>query len=121
VDVPSRVDRAAVRDAGAYRIPGYPYLRVDRFTASFRDQAGSDPKVFAAWLARMQQLDAQARGYEIDNLPAQFFPLAGINDRAAARMKTGTCAAELARADFAGARYLASRLPVSQPLALGLR
>lgn len=104
VQLDAAVDRAVVRDAGAYRIPGYPYLRVDRFTTSFRDQAGSDPKVFVAWLARMQELDAQARGYEIDNLPAQFFPLGGINDRAAARMKTQTCAAELARADFAGAQ-----------------
>ena len=104
VQLDAAVDRAAVRDAGAYRIPGYPYLRVDRFTASFRDQAGSDPKVFDAWLARMQKLDAQARGYEIENLPPQFFPLAGINDRAAARLKTETCAAELARADFAGAQ-----------------
>jgi hypothetical protein len=95
------VDRDAVRDAGAYRIPGFPYLRVDRLTASFRDEARVDSKMFEAWIAHMRRLDAEARGYEIDNLPAQSFPLAGINDRAAARVKTETCAAELAGADLA--------------------
>ena len=99
------VDRAAMRDAGEYRIPGFPYLRADRFTASFRDGAQNDPKMFAAWIARMQRLDAEARGYELDNLPAQSFPLEGIDDRAAVRVKTETCAAELARADFAGGQW----------------
>ena len=98
------VDRAAARDAGAYRIPGFPYLRVDRFTASFRVQAHGDPNMFDAWIARMRRLDAEARGYEIDNLPAQSFPLAGINDRAAARVKTEMCAAELSGADLADAQ-----------------
>ena len=98
------VDRAAARDAGAYRIPGFPYLRVDRFTASFRDRAHDDPKMFEAWIARMRRLDAEARGYEIDNLPAHSFPVAGIDDRAAARVKTETCSAELAGADLADAQ-----------------
>ncbi len=98
------VDRASVRDAGAYRIPGFPYLRVDRFTASFRDQAHDDPTMFDAWIARMRRLDAEARGYEIDNLPARSFPMAGINDHAAARVKTEMCSAELAGADLANAQ-----------------
>ena len=97
------VERAGVRDAGAYRVPGFPYLRVDRFTASFRDRARDDPQAFDVWLARMQAADAEARGYEIGNLSAQLFPLAGIDDPAAARVKTAACATELARADLAGA------------------
>ena len=36
------VDGAGVRDAEAYRIPGFPYLRVNRFLASFREQAQMD-------------------------------------------------------------------------------
>src|SRR5690242_19434071 len=94
------VDRAAVRDAGAYRIPGFPYLRVDRFTASFRDQARDDPRKFEAWIERMRQLDAEARGYDIANLPAQLFPVAGIKDRAAARVQTDMFVAELGGPDL---------------------
>src|SRR5471030_403901 len=93
------VDRAGVRDAGAYRVPGFPYLRVDRFSASFHDQAQDNPQAYDAWITRLQGLDADARGYEIGNLSPQFFPVAEINDPAAARVKTQNCAAELARDD----------------------
>jgi hypothetical protein len=96
------IDRAGVRDAGAYRIPGFPYLRVDRFAASFHDRV-DDPRSFAAWLARLQALDAKAREYEIRNLPEQFFPVAGINDVAAAVANTQNCAARLAREEFGDA------------------
>ena len=33
-DVDRRVDTLGVRDAGVPRVPGFPYLRVDRFTAA---------------------------------------------------------------------------------------
>ena len=97
------IDGAGVRDAGAYRVPGFPYLRVDRFAASLRDQAMGNPQTFDAWLARLQALDTEARSYEIGNLSAQSFPLAGVGDQAAARAKTQSCAAELARADLGNA------------------
>jgi len=95
------IDRAGVRDAGAHRIPGFPYLRIDRLAASFRDQVKRNPQVFDAWIARLKELDGKAREYEIQNLPAQYFPLAGVADKAAASMQTRTCAAQLAREDFA--------------------
>jgi hypothetical protein len=38
------VERAGVRDAGAYRIPGFPYLRIDRFSASLRNEVKDDPR-----------------------------------------------------------------------------
>ena len=97
------VDRAGVRDAGAYRIPGFPYLRVDRFSASFADQARGSPQAFDAWVTRLRALDAEARGYEIRNLPSQFFPVAGIGDRATAGVNTQACAAQLAREDLGSA------------------
>ena len=97
------IDRAGVRDAGAYRIPGFPYLRVDRFSASFRDQAKDNPQAFDAWVSRLKELDTEARGYEIRNLPPQFFPLAGIGDQAAASANTQICAAQLAREDLGNA------------------
>jgi hypothetical protein len=91
------VDRAGVRDAGAYRIPGFPYLRVDRFLASFRERANENPRAFEAWISRLQTLDATAREYEIRNLPARAFPIAGVHGKAAAAEKTKNCSAQLMR------------------------
>jgi len=102
-ELDATIDRAGVRDAGAYRIPGFPYLRVDRFSASFRDQVDDNPAAFDAWVARLKALDAKAREYEIGNLPAQFFPIAGSGDQAAAKANTQLCAAQLAREDLGNA------------------
>ena len=97
------IDSAGVRDAGGYRIPGFPYLRADRFSASFRDQVKDDPKAFADWVGRLKNLDAKAREYEIGNLPSRFFPLGGSGDAATALATTRNCAAQLANADLGGA------------------
>jgi len=63
------VDRAGVRDAEAARVPGFPYLRVDRLLASFRRDVVDGP-AFDAWVERMATLDRDARAVEIENLPA---------------------------------------------------
>jgi hypothetical protein len=65
------VDRAGVRDAEAYRIPGFPYLRVNRYLASFRQQAQKDSVAFAVWEKHLGELDARARSYEFKNLPQE--------------------------------------------------
>lgn len=62
------IDAARVRDAEAARIPGFPYLRVDRFLASFRSEV-TDGRVFHAWVGRLLDLDRAARDVEIANLP----------------------------------------------------
>jgi hypothetical protein len=69
-----RID-AAIReegasDAEAYRIPGFPYLRSNRFLASF---GGRDlgPEAFEAWIDRLQALDEQGRSIEFANLDAK--------------------------------------------------
>ncbi len=62
-------------DAGAFRVEGYPYLRTDRFLASFRE-AVADKAAFTAWVDRMQALDQEARRHEIANLPAGTGPAA---------------------------------------------
>lgn len=67
------LDRAAatagVTDVQAARVAGYPYLRVDRFLASF--PAGTlDAKQFSDWLDRLHALDREGRQIEIANLPA---------------------------------------------------
>ena len=61
-----RVDAAGARNAGAYRVPGFPYLRSDRFLASFRDAA--EGAAFDAWVGRMRALDLASRESELRNL-----------------------------------------------------
>ncbi len=63
------VRATSVQDEGAYPIPGFPYLRVNRFLASFADEVMDEAR-FTAWIERLAQLDREGRGYEIANLPA---------------------------------------------------
>jgi hypothetical protein len=95
------VDRAGVRDGGSYRVPGFPYLRVDRFSASFAAAAEADPRAFAAWTGRLRELDAAARRYELKNLPPRQLAALGVPDTAAAIARAGRCADVLQRHDLA--------------------
>ncbi|MFO1423401.1 MAG: hypothetical protein U1F70_07060 [Candidatus Competibacteraceae bacterium] len=45
------------------RVAGFPYLRVDRFLADFRTQPLNSAET-AAWLARLNALDQEARRVE---------------------------------------------------------
>lgn len=63
------VAEAEVADAGAARVAGFPYLRIDRLLTSFGDELDT-PAAFADWVARMRALDAEARTIEAANLPA---------------------------------------------------
>lgn len=58
---------AEVMDTEAVRIPDYPYLRVDRFLSSFRDEVNGDGYVF--WLKQLQGLANKGWRVEIGNLP----------------------------------------------------
>jgi len=60
---------AGVRDAEAVRVAGHPYLRTDRFLASFRD-ARLDEAGIRDWIAELRRLDREGRAVEIANLPA---------------------------------------------------
>ena len=67
-DLDARIDAAGVRDAGAPRVPGFPYLRVDRFTASLGERTDALRGAgFAAWSELMAGADRQARAVEIAN------------------------------------------------------
>jgi len=94
------VDESRVRDAGTYRVPGFPYLRVDRVLASFRGAVGADPAAYTEWVRRLRMLDATARAYEIGNLPGDAVAALGAASREEALAKTAGCAAELQRADL---------------------
>lgn len=94
------IDEAGVRDSANYRIPGYPYLRIDRFLASFRAEAKADGKVFDAWLGRLKALAAEARYYELTNLPDPS-AVSILGDKNLVAAKLDRCADRLALADVA--------------------
>ena len=135
------VDAAGVRDAGATRIPGFAYLRADRFTASLQDklsapvyaapntvqkinadagQAMNQAATYAALLQRMVQLDLDARRFEIANLPvgspiwtrAQWASNAdGSSNAATLLQRLQNCANLLVAHDAASPQRTAALLP----------
>jgi len=62
------VRETGIRDAGEFRLKNHPYLRVNRFLASFFTEI-DDRAAFDDWVKRLQLLDQKARFLEIDNLP----------------------------------------------------
>ncbi|MGQ0577760.1 MAG: hypothetical protein ACT4PQ_02480 [Betaproteobacteria bacterium] len=94
------IEQAGVRDGGEYRIPGFPYLRADRFSVSFGIEALAGDDFFQAWTGRLLGLEARARAAELRNLPADSLGNLGV-DRAQAAERTRACAATLAEHDFA--------------------
>jgi hypothetical protein len=87
-------------DSGYARVEHYPYLRADRFIASFAAETGGD-RAFAAWIDRMQALDRTARTAEIANLSesavASVQPTGG---RPALFRQVAQCGDLLRREDF---------------------
>ncbi|MFO1351044.1 MAG: hypothetical protein U1F68_10390 [Gammaproteobacteria bacterium] len=70
-----KLDRAIAEAGGGgpsrpAPVHGFPYLRVDRFLASYRDQDLSGAAL-NAWLQRLADADLQARRIELQALPAQ--------------------------------------------------
>jgi hypothetical protein len=89
--VDQAVAKAGVGDAQSARVPGFPYLRVSRFLASFRDEAAG--AAFDAWVGHLAALDAQARTMELANLGIAPVPLSRLE----------ACRALLIRHDLASA------------------
>ena len=95
-----RTRAAGVLDPGVFRVKNYPYLRVNRFIASFREEV-DDHAAFEAWAGRMQSLDQDARQYEIANLPdSAVAMLDAVNGRAGIYKKVVRCGDLLKEADF---------------------
>ena len=89
----AEVDAAGVRDAQHARVPGFPYLRVDRMAAAFAPQAAGDARVLQALVGRMRDLDLESRRYEIENLSP--------GRSGALLQRARTCATILTQADLA--------------------
>ncbi|MFT6915891.1 MAG: hypothetical protein ACJAWL_002201 [Motiliproteus sp.] len=62
-----RIQVSGNADPLGYPIAGYPYLRVDRFLASFSKQLDS-PTRQQAWYQQLYRLGKKARQVELDNL-----------------------------------------------------
>ena len=63
-----KVEEAGVSDGSSIPVPGFPYLRANRFLSALKEKLGDD-KEREAWVRWMQQLDLQSRKKEISNLP----------------------------------------------------
>jgi hypothetical protein len=67
------VAAAGAQDGGEARVPGFPYVRVDRFLASFADTP-LDAAALRAWVDALIELDRAARRAELDNVPRSARP-----------------------------------------------
>jgi hypothetical protein len=86
-----------VHDAADVPIPGFPYLRANRFVASLAGGL-SEPAAKTDWVQWMRELDLAARGKEIANLPDDAVrTLAASRNELAGRVKA--CSAALYDAD----------------------
>jgi len=98
--IDKRTEEAGVIDSGVFRVKNYPYLRVNRFIASFREEV-DNKAAFAKWVDRMQALDQDARKYEIANLPdPAVAELDSANNRTGLFSKVVTCGDLLKASDF---------------------
>jgi uncharacterized protein YceK len=91
-----------IADVAARRVAGFPYLRVDRFSASFGDEAGDDTPLREAWVARMRALDAEGRRVEIANLPDDGVRQLGAGAREELMSLADECARHMTTADLPG-------------------
>ncbi|MGB3430032.1 MAG: hypothetical protein WBA53_17855 [Burkholderiaceae bacterium] len=107
-DLDRQVDRAEVRDAETHRIDGFPYLRVDRFSAALVDRVAAGEPQRAAWLKRLAELDDAGRATELAN--------AGLPGDDLAR-----CRVLLASEDTALSAQLHSRARVPDDYSTALR
>lgn len=106
------VAAAGVADGMTARVPGFPYLRANRFLASYANEALNAPQL-RDWVERLARLGREAYAAELANLPAaansaltaHASRLAG-EDRAMAAV--AMCTRELAAADVASADRVAA-------------
>lgn len=101
----STIRQAGVGDDQATRVSGFPYLRVNRFLASFANDK-LPPASFEAWVARMRTLDADGRAKEYLALPAAARARLGPGSPTAHDLgqRARRCGERLYRRDDANAR-----------------
>ncbi len=124
--------QAGVSDGGSHRLPDYPFLRSDRFLASFGVDAADNSAAFGAWIGRLAELDRDARDTELRNLPLQFLPdlmADGAADKPRLQATTQACAGQAVRAllqsgpmmSAPGRRLLAAQAQVADDYSVARR
>lgn len=105
--VDAAVERAGVRPSYPRRVPGFPYLRVDRHLAAYRDRPLAGPEL-AAWWQAMAALDQEARALELAALSLAELERLDALDPAPLPAALGDCATRLGTTDLADPRRLAA-------------
>lgn len=106
------VDQAATRDAQAPRVPGFPYLRVDRLLATLAPPAGASPAHESEWVEALMGLDESARRFELRNT---------VDDVDAQSNALTDCRKTLAQVDQQQLRTLVSAAQVADDYSSTLR
>jgi hypothetical protein len=123
-----KVHEEGVRDAATFPVPGFPYLRTNRFLSELSESLNDAPSR-DQWVLWMQQLDLHAREKEIRNLPEQavislMTSKTGQPDRQAASEKVKSCSSELLHSDGGRPDFfeiLQSRVSVPDEYSCALR
>jgi hypothetical protein len=106
------VEQAGVRDAASYQVPGFPYLRTNRFLSRLKDSTSSEQEKMH-WVGWMQKLDLESRKKEVCNLPKESAGglLSGQGpEKLYERVKL--CSDELLRHDTARANFYETLIPL---------
>ena len=111
----NQVMDAGVREASSALIPGFPYLRTNRFLSAMKNRI-RDEEGMEQWLQWMKTLDLQARNKEIDNLPDdRVRPLqtfeTGQPNRKEVYTRVDSCSEKLFRHDKALADFSVTLFP----------
>lgn len=98
-----KVKEAGVRDGSSASVPGFPYLRTNRFLSALKDRL-KDDREREEWVEWMLDLNLQAREKELRNLPEEVVS-SFSTDREALLSRMKVCSKELfahdqTRADF---------------------
>jgi hypothetical protein len=93
------VEDAGVKDASSFSVPGFPYLRTDRFLAAFAKDTRDEEKK-EQWVHLLQEIDLNAREKEIANLPDEkvlslITREGGAPDRDRLVRRTRSCSSDL--------------------------
>ena len=111
------IDTTGGRDGGDARMESFPYLRVNRFLASFaadfQTQHAANTTVFADWAAELRRLDLTARNAEISNLPTEVSAKLGAST-SIIRATISACADLMLTADMLNATRRAAMVKAAR-------
>lgn len=99
------IQQQGVNDAFAVRVKHYPWLRVNRFLASYHKE-NLNMDEFLAWVDRLQHLDLAARSVENQNLPSSVREPLGFSNSAALNTAVADCSMVMRNNDLQDTKSL---------------